>query len=59
MTSYMNEKRYRRIDEINAELATNEALSFDEVEALEDEKRRLLDLCAELANKAAKVSRFL
>jgi hypothetical protein len=58
MTSYMNEKRYRRIDEINAELATNEALSFDEVESLEDEKKRLLETCRQ-AERIAEATRCL
>lgn len=56
MTSFMNEKRYRRIDEINKELATNEALSFDEVDALEDEKKRLLEAIKE-ADRIAEAAR--
>ena len=58
MTSYMNEKRYRRIDQIDKELATTEALSFDEVAALESEKERLLETCRQ-ANKMAEATRFL
>lgn len=54
MISYMNEKRYRRIDEINKELAENESLTFDQVEALEAEKKRLRELC-EQADRMARL----
>jgi hypothetical protein len=36
---------YNRIEEIDKELATNESLTFAEVDALEDEKKLLLEQC--------------
>lgn len=58
MTSYMNEKRYRRIEEIEMQLQENESLTFAEVDALEAEKRSLLETCRQ-ANRMAQAGRCL